>query len=112
MNDDKRLNRLYGAIKPTTANDCKNALFSLGRMVATAGVHKHLVSHDIDPRPYLRRHACGDWGDVPPEDAQSNELAVIYGHRILSSYQIHREQVWIITEADRSSTTFLFPKEY
>lgn len=48
---------------------------------------------------------------------QSN-LALEYGSRILSSYTIpfsfgfDHKKLWILTEADRSSTTILFPGDY
>jgi hypothetical protein len=87
-------------------------LFQLGQIVATRGVLKHLERHGILADPYLRRHARGDWGDVPPEDALANGHAVKHGARILSSYEVAGRRVWLITEADRSSTTLLFPSEY
>ncbi|AMV41744.1 hypothetical protein [Paraburkholderia caribensis] len=87
-------------------------LFRLGQIVATRGVLKHLEHRGIAADPYLRRHVTGDWGAVPPEDARSNRFAVEHGARILSSYDIAGERVWIITEADRSATTLLFPSEY
>jgi hypothetical protein len=34
----------------------------------------------------LRRHQSGDWGNVPPEDAEQNELGIGRELRILSSY--------------------------
>lgn len=87
-------------------------LFRLGRIVATRGVLKHLEHHGVHADPYLRRHVRGDWGDVPPEDALANERAVKLGARILSSYEVAGKRVWLITEADRSVTTLLFPSEY
>jgi len=87
-------------------------LFPLGQVVATRGVLMHLEREGIAADPYLDRHVRGDWGDVPPEDAEANRYAVIVGARIMSSYQIAGERVWIITEADRSATTLLFPSEY
>lgn len=87
-------------------------LFSLGHIVATAGVHAHLVANDIDPTPFIRQHHCGQWGNVPPEDAQENDFSVANGFRILSSYEIVGVPVWGVTEADRSYTTLLFPNEY
>ena len=30
-------------------------------------------------REEYRRHQCGDWGDVPPEDARENEFSVLNG---------------------------------
>jgi hypothetical protein len=61
----------------------------------------------------LKRHARGDWGDLSPEDRQENELALGKYLRILSAYE-HKTlpKIWIITEADRSATTVLFPEDY
>ena len=60
----------------------------------------------------LGRHLAGDWGDVCAEDAQANDTAVAEGYRILSSYQVGQVTIWLITEWDRSVTTFLLPEEY
>jgi hypothetical protein len=87
-------------------------LFALGQIVATPAVLAHLNEHQIQPDIYIRRHQCGDWGNVPPEDADENDFSVLNGLRVLFSYEIVAERIWIITEADRSSTTLLFPSEY
>lgn len=92
--------------------DRTRPLFPLGQIVATPGVLAHFEEHDISPFEYLGRHQCGDWGSVPDEDAQENDFSVLNGFRLLSRYEIAGERVWIITEADRSSTTLLFPNEY
>jgi hypothetical protein len=53
------------------------------------------------------------FSDVWTEDAQSNELALKDGSRLLSAYTLTGgEKIWVITEADRSSTTVLLPEEY
>ncbi|MBK5119213.1 hypothetical protein IQ288_04890 [Burkholderia sp. R-69980] len=105
-----------GTSEPSTAT-CRSLQtplprFRLGQIVATRGVLKHLEHHGIQADPYLRRHVCGDWGNVPPDDALANERAVVHGARILSSYEVAGERVWVITEADRSVTTLIFPSEY
>lgn len=100
-------------------------LFELGRIVATPGALVVMQRAGIlHPAPLLDRHVSGDWGDVPPEDAAENELSVREGYRIISSYTVDSEagerseagegqgRVWIITEADRSSTCILLPSEY
>lgn len=91
------------------------ARFPLGACVATPGAIR-VLGKDGDWRfnasPLLARHQYGDWGDVPSEDARENELSVREGLRILSSYEISGRRVWIITEADRSSTCILLPEEY
>jgi len=88
------------------------ALFALGHVVATPAVLAHLNAHGLSALTYLKRHQRGDWGEVPAEDAQENTFSVTHGSRILSAYTIAGERIWIITEADRSSTCLLFPEEY
>ena len=82
----------------------------LGSCYTTAGVARILTVGEVDG--LLRRHESGDWGDVPPEDAEENELSLKYGWRIMSVYLVGEQKVWIITEADRSVTTALLPEEY
>lgn len=89
------------------------ALFPLGRLVATPGALALLRRAGEDLLPaLLERHRSGDWGDVSPEDARENEVSVRYGFRVISSYRVAGERLWVITEADRSATTFLLPEEY
>ena len=90
--------------------------FPLGSCVATPGAIRTLKDECGDWRfnaaVYLARHQGGDWGDVPPEDARENEISVREGFRVLSSYEVAGERLWVITEADRSSTCILLPEEY
>jgi len=86
------------------------AKFPLGAVVATPGV--------LDALPpgllplLLRRHARGDWGDMPNEDILANQRALIDGDRLMSAYEVGGIRVWVITEWDRSVTTALLPEEY
>ena len=51
--------------------------------------------------------------EVDKEDAAENELSVRLHFRILSAYRTNKGvRLWVITEADRSSTTILLPEEY
>ncbi len=87
--------------------------FELGVVVATPGALEALSEAETLPVELLERHAAGDWGEVPKEDARENERSLKYGFRLLSSYPLPTwEKVWIITEADRSSTCLLLPSEY
>jgi hypothetical protein len=89
------------------------ALFPLGRLVATPGALALLRSAGEDLLPtLLERHQSGDWGEVPVEDARENEVSVRRGFRIISSYRVAGERLWVITERDRSATTLLLPSEY
>jgi hypothetical protein len=88
-------------------------LFPLGRTVATHAAASLLESQGEHAFDYLRRHASGDWGDLCEEDKQSNQEALECGDRILSAYRLEDgTKIWIITEADRSSTCCLLPSEY
>jgi hypothetical protein len=84
----------------------------LGRIVATPGALKLLGKSGGHPFDYLARHETGDWGELCTFDRRQNEIALREGYRVLSSYPVGRECVWIITEADRSVTTILLPEDY
>ena len=89
------------------------ARFSLGQIVGTPGALAALAEAGKNPVEFLWRHISGDWGDVDDEDRQANELSLLDDNRILSAYKLSTgERLWIITEADRSSTTLLLPSEY
>ena len=89
-------------------------LFDLGRVVATPGALELLKTTETPSAELLERHVSGDWGEVPSEDARENARSLKYGWRVLSSYPIGENggKVWIITEADRSSTYVLLPEDY
>jgi hypothetical protein len=88
-------------------------LFQLGQIVSTPGALKAMADAGITPVQLLKRHINGDWGDLCAEDQESNQSALHTEMRILSAYNVGGTvKVWIITEADRSTTTFLLPEEY
>jgi hypothetical protein len=87
--------------------------FSLGTLVATPGAVEALGDAGQSPMVFISRHIRGDWGEVCDEDRQANEDALRNGDRLLSVYRTAKNtQLWVITEADRSSTCILLPKEY
>lgn len=89
------------------------SLFPLGAIVSTPGAIAALEEAKQLPAEFLSRHASGDWGDLCEEDLRENALSLREGFRLFSSYTLSTgEKLWIITEADRSVTTFLLPLEY
>lgn len=89
------------------------SLFELGRLVVTPGVIEAFRRNAEDPFPYLQRHARCDWGEVDREDWKANNQALVDDGRLLSAYRLQDgTKIWIVTEADRSSTTILLPDEY
>ena len=87
-------------------------LNAYGQTVATPNALEVLAQHNTSCFSLLARHQSGDWGNVPAEDALSNQEAIERGYRIMSVYPLETAKVWIITEADRSVTTVLLPEEY
>jgi hypothetical protein len=87
--------------------------FDLGTVVATPGALTALQKANQTPMEFLYRHAACDWGELDEEDKKENEASLKQGNRLLSSYPLSTgEKLWVITEADRSSTTLLLPDEY
>lgn len=106
---------LKGELMSKTVNVATK--FPMGKLLMTRGVNDR-VADDLKFSKFaldsLRRHAGGDWGDLCQEDKAENELALRDGNlRIFSAYEHPTlPKIWIITEADRSATTILFPEEY
>jgi len=102
----------------------KTKLFEIGTVVATPEV-SHDLTYGFLKRSFamscIHRHQICDWGDVNMADKVSNNKAVEEGGRVLSSYKLNNpeleerggvKELWVITEADRSSTCLLYPNEY
>lgn len=85
----------------------------LGRIVATPGALSACATADVAPLSLVVRHQRGDWGKLCREDEHANRVAIREGLRVFSVYPLPTgETIWIITEADRSSTCVLLPSEY
>ncbi len=85
--------------------------FELGQIVATPAALEAVDPDDM--RNCLARHAAADWGDMCAEDRAENEIALRNELRIFSVYRDRKGvKIWIITEADRSSTCILLPTDY
>jgi len=90
----------------------RQRLFALGQVVSTPNALAFAEKNHIDLGHLLTRHQTGDWGDLEDEDKEANEEALVNDTRIFSSYSVAEDKIWIITEADRSLTTFLMPSGY
>jgi hypothetical protein len=91
----------------------RTPLFPLGQVVATPGALAALERSGQQPDAFLDRHVVGDWGNVCDDDKKLNDAALKDGTRVLSSYKTTADEtIWIVTEADRGSTTLLLPDEY
>jgi len=89
--------------------------FKLGQLLMSRGVNDRVAESEefaVFVWQSLKRHVKGDWGDLPKEDKKENEFSLHRYLRLLSAYKNGDTKIWIITEADRSATTVLFPEEY
>lgn len=94
-----------------TENNMSLAKFPLGNVVSTPSALNSIPTGIISDA--LERHKKGDWGNLDEEDKATNEDALLHNGRLLSAYKYEgHETFWIITEADRSSTTVLLPSDY
>jgi hypothetical protein len=74
---------------------------------------KAIAASGQTPHDFLSRHVRGDWGEIDSHDWKANEVALKVGERLLSVYTtIRGVRLYVITEADRSSTCILRPEEY
>ena len=87
-------------------------LFPLGQVVATPPLIATLKEKRLSVLPFLWRHQTGNWATMEAEDAAANRAALTNGARIFSSFTCDDITIWVITEADRSSTCVLLPSCY
>lgn len=96
--------------------------FEFGRLVASEGVAWRRKNDSGFNQFVIRsifRYAAGDWGDCSEHDRDLNDLSLKLEaagkgpNRIIAVYKSEEyPEIWIITEADRSYTTVLYPDEY
>lgn len=96
-----------------TNSNCRQR-FPLGRIVATPAALDTLAKSGDSAHGLLMRHVTGDFGAVCKADWKANEDAIANGERVFSAYLLKggTTKVWVITEADRSSTCVLTPDDY
>ena len=91
-------------------------LFLTGQVVSTPGAMELLGRAGVRAIDFVTRHVFADWSEMDIDDQLQNLLAVRDGLRVFSSYRVgdmsDSPRVWVITEADRSSTCVLLPEEY
>lgn len=102
-------------IMPTNNSKPK---FALGKhVVATPGALELIEVSGQSPAEFIKRHVRLEQGDLCDEDHELNAEAVKDGSRILSSFKLGDEKLWVITEAadddgQRAATTLLLSSEY
>ena len=88
-------------------------LLKLGQTVITHGALEAITKAEQTPLEFLIPHIHRNWGEVCQADKYLNDWALANGERVLSAYRTNADvRIWVITEADRSSTCILLPEEY
>lgn len=98
----------------TTTTDTKQTIhFPLGQVFLTHGAIEALDEAEQPAEEFLRRHARLEQGELCDADHKENLFSVDKELRIFSAYKTAKgEKLWVITEADRNSTTIWLPDEY
>ena len=91
-------------------NIIPTSTFPLGQVVATSNALRTLTAREI--REGLESHAKAERGDVSEASVELNNEALDHGDRVMSAFGEGEKRFWIITEADRSTTTILLPLDY
>ena len=102
--------------------------FELGERVATASIGKAMSDDEAFMAFVVKcgvRYEDADWGEIEDdEDVDQNNEALEHGGRLMGVYDVpealrrhvhplsFKDCLWIITDADRSATTVLWPGEY
>ena len=98
--------------------------FKLGQTLASYAINQKMKNRRflLFIQKSLQRHFTCDWGDCCKVDKKVNDESLKMGMRLFSVYKIpeilnhidHQgnDKIWIITEADRSATTIIYPSEY
>ena len=85
--------------------------FFLGKIILTEGASSKLNPRDIECA--LRRYATGEWGEIDAECRRQNNRRLETGGTLASIYRTPEGvRFYIITEAERETTTVLLPDEY
>ena len=90
--------------------------FNLGELVVTKGIDERMQDNAFYSfiAESLRKFYTCDWGNMCDDDKSLSDNAVKHGNTSIHGVYLNEktgEEIWIITEADRSVTTILFPEE-
>jgi hypothetical protein len=87
--------------------------FELGEIYMTPGAIEAMKDSGEFFLTFLAKHRNLEQGELSKEDHDENFLGAKEGFRILSAFRTSLGvKLWIITEADRLSSTILRPDEY
>jgi hypothetical protein len=93
--------------------------FLLGKLLCTedvAALQEKQAGFAAHVWRSLQRYTRCDWGEVDDEDSHMNDSAIGPDVDSISAVYTHPDhpdwEIWIITGADRSATTVMFPADF
>ena len=89
--------------------------FKIGNVYKTIGIENIIKEHNNYIKELIEcfeRYIKLDFGNLCDDDIKAYFDAIKYDERIIGSYFTSYGKIYIITEADRSSTTILLAEEY
>jgi len=86
-------------------------LVPLGMVIVTDGAADVLSAASESATSLLERHQRCDWGDMPKLDKTLNDSGLAHGESVMSAYNTTGGRLWVLTNADRTTTKILKPVE-
>lgn len=83
---------------------------TLGKITVTTAISEILNAAQI--YHLIEQQLSYDWGNTCQSDWLLNDNAIKEHGRVVSLHSIDNEDIFVITEADRSTTTIMFTYEY
>ncbi len=105
---------MFAANTESEAAKAQRVLAWLGDTYVTHGVNALTQNHSdkLALTELFYRHASGDWGDMGEADKKLNHDMLVKGGRVLSTWKLGSQRIFIITEPDRTRTTAMLLNDY
>ena len=84
--------------------------FILGKIMVTQAISE--ILNPVQIHHLIEQQLSYDWGNTCQSDWILNDNAINEHGRVVSLHSVDNEDVFVITEADRSATTIMFAYEY
>lgn len=84
-----------------------DALFQLGKIVATADVYDQHTGQDVNLGVLLQRHVLGDWGNVPDDIRYQNNRVLRSQGMLISRYACQHHIIQIVTHRQLTTISVL-----
>jgi hypothetical protein len=86
-------------------------VISLGKVQVSIQAQETLAQANCEPIELLSRHALCDWSELDDDDIEANRDAIKHGGFLFSAYTVQENRFWILTNANKTSTTLFLAEE-